>query len=56
MKTCADCRNGEHDNYDEDVRLVVIRDPETQKLVKRAYLCDHHRQCYMEDGYEVHEK
>lgn len=55
MKTlqCADCRNGEHENYDDDVKLVMVRDPETGKLAKRAYLCREHRQAYEDDGYTV---
>lgn len=52
-KRCADCRNGEHDNYDDDVKLVVIRDPDTKKLVKRAYECGEHREMYATDGYEL---
>ena len=54
MKRCADCRDGEHTNYDEDVRLVVVRDPETRKILKRAYLCDLHRSMYDDDGYTIH--
>lgn len=53
MKRCADCRDGEHPNYDDDVRLVVVRDPDTKKLVKRSYMCELHRTQYMDDGYEV---
>jgi len=56
MKQCAECRDGEHDNLTDDVRLVVIRDPDTKKLVKRAYLCSDHLECYAMDGYEIIEK
>ena len=52
-KQCAECRDGEHDNITEDVQLVTVRDPETKKLVKRAYLCSDHRECHLDDGYEV---
>jgi len=52
---CADCRNGDHPDYDDDVRLVYMRDPETKKIVKRAYLCKEHRDMYLDDGYEVKE-
>jgi len=53
MKRCADCRDGEHENYDEDVRLVVIKDPETKRLVKRANMCGEHIEMYCVDGYQV---
>ena len=52
-KTCCDCRDGEHENYDDDVRLTVVRDPDTGKLVKSAYLCGEHRSAYADDGYDV---
>jgi len=53
MRQCADCRNGEHDNYDDDVRLVYIQDIDTGKIVKRANLCKEHREMYQSDGYKV---
>lgn len=52
MKTCHECRNGEHDNYDDDVRLTVVRDPDTGQ-VKRANLCEHHRVAAADDGYLI---
>jgi hypothetical protein len=56
-RRCADCRDGEHDNYDDDVRLVVVRNPDTNRLVKRAYMCKEHRTMYGDevsgDGYDV---
>lgn len=52
-KQCADCRDGEHDNYDDDVMLVYVKDPETGKMRKRSYMCESHRQMYSDDGYEV---
>jgi hypothetical protein len=52
-KRCADCRDGEHENYDDDVRLVYVKDPETGKIVRRAYICAGHRQAYHDDGYIV---
>lgn len=54
-RRCADCRDGEHINYDDDVKLVIVRDPETGRLVKRAYMCRLHRDMYEEDGYDVRE-
>ena len=53
MKQCADCRDGEHDNYDDDVRLVRVTDPDTKKMVKRSYMCEGHRAMYIDDGYKV---
>jgi len=53
QKQCADCRDGEHDNYDDDVRLVYVRDPDTNKLVKRSYMCGEHVEMYLKDGYDV---
>ena len=52
-KRCADCRDGDHDNYDDNVALVFVRDPETKKMIKRANLCGEHRQMYADDGYEI---
>lgn len=52
-KRCSDCRDGEHDNLDEDVKLVIVREPETGRMVKRAYLCGEHREMYSSDGYLV---
>lgn len=52
-KQCADCRNGEHENYTNDVFLVYVRDPDTKKIIKRAYLCGEHRMMYLDDGYEI---
>ena len=52
-KQCADCRDGEHENYDNDVRLVYVKDPDTNKMVKRSYMCDLHRRMYEDDGYLV---
>lgn len=48
---CADCRDGERD---EDAKgLFIVRDPETGRMVKRAYLCSEHEEMYASDGYEV---
>ena len=52
-RQCAECRDGEHENYDDKVRLVLVRDPVTKKFQKRAYLCDTHVEMYQDDGLEV---
>lgn len=51
IKRCADCRNGEHENYDNNIKLVYIRDG--NRICKRAYLCQEHRNMYFMDGYSV---
>ncbi len=53
QKRCADCRDGEHDNYDDNVVLAVVRDPESRKIVKRAYMCKTHQEVYEDDGYLI---
>jgi hypothetical protein len=51
---CADCRDGEHENYDDNVLLVTVRDPDKPgPWLKRANLCESHRVMYSDDGYEV---
>ena len=52
-RECCDCHSGEHDNYDNDVILVVVRDPDTGYIQKRGFLCNHHREMYLTDGYTV---
>lgn len=52
-KQCADCRDGEHDNYDDDVKLVIVKDPDERQFLKRANICGEHRRMYEGDGYEV---
>ena len=53
QKQCADCRDGEHDNYDDNVRLTILRDSDRNRIVKRSYMCDSHREMYAYDGYEL---
>ena len=52
-KHCADCRDGEHENYDDDVKLVMVKDPDERQFLKRAYLCGEHREMYAMEGCEV---
>lgn len=56
MRQCCDCRDGEHDNYDDDVILTTVREPDTGRLLKRGYLCESHRIMYEDDGYILKEK
>ena len=53
MNQCSECRDGEHEDYDDDVRLVTVTDPETGKRIKRAKLCSQHREALADDGYDV---
>jgi len=53
IKQCFQCRNGEHENYDDDVRLFVISDPDKQERTKRGYLCGQHQMMAMEDGWNI---
>lgn len=52
---CDDCRKGEHDNYDDNILLVIIRESGSNRFVKRAYICGEHYTMYLEDGYEITE-
>jgi hypothetical protein len=51
---CSECRAGEHDDYDVIVGLCVVKDPDTGKVVLRAYLCASHVEMRVGDGYEVY--
>ncbi len=53
MRECCECRKGEHENYTDDARLVVVRDPQTGKIVLRGYVCSEHEQAFRDDGYKV---
>lgn len=52
-KRCCECRKGDHPNYDNDVRLCFVRDPQTKKMQLRGYLCSEHREAALTDGYDV---
>jgi len=52
-KQCTLCLQGEHDNYDDNVVLVYVRDDETNRIIKRSYMCESHRTMYENDGYIV---
>lgn len=51
IRRCCDCRDGEHDNYDDDVKLTIVREPDEKGFLKRGYLCENHRVMYEDDGY-----
>jgi hypothetical protein len=48
---CFECRAGEHDDEDDDIRMCLITlDGER---ARRGNLCGHHRCIMEEDGYTV---
>jgi len=51
---CFECRAGDHDDYDDDVRVATVRDPEGGRP-RRVSLCGEHRAAMRDDGYEVSE-
>jgi hypothetical protein len=48
---CDACLDGEHADYDADVRRVSIY--EAGMFLRRESLCDHHREALAEDGYDI---
>ena len=52
---CYGCRAGANPDYDTDVRLVTVTDPDTGKRLYRAKFCSEHREMYASDGYDVTE-
>ena len=49
-KRCTECRKGEHENYDDNLDFVVVRDPDSGRLLGRWWLCEEHRTMYENDG------
>ncbi len=50
-KHCFECRNGEHDNYTEEVSFCEIRMDGAK--TRRGYLCHDHFELLVCDGYIV---
>lgn len=50
---CDACLDGEHADYDADVRRVSIY--ESGMFLRRESLCAHHREALAEDGYDIRE-
>ena len=46
---CFECRAGEHEDEDDDIKQCVV----TGDGTKKGYLCNHHRAILEEDGYTV---
>jgi hypothetical protein len=56
QKQCCECQDGEHENYNDDVRYVVIRDPDTKKIYRSGYICMDHIYSLEDLGYKVKER
>ena len=54
MNLCYECRDGDHDDYDSDARMVTVTNPDGGPP-KRGRLCLDHREAMAQDGYEVSE-
>jgi len=48
---CCDCRNSEHENFDEDVRMTIVRDG--RHIIRRGFICHAHRETYEDDGFDT---
>lgn len=48
---CAECRDGEHTDYDDEIRLVSVSAP--GETVRRIKACGDHRDMLAGDGYTV---
>lgn len=48
---CYECRAGEHEDEDDDIKMCVVRCP--GEKTRRGNLCAAHRRIMEEDGYEV---
>jgi hypothetical protein len=55
-KQCSACRDGEHDNFDDDTRRVTVRDPDTGNRISCAWMCAKHRSIYLDAGSDLHVK
>ncbi len=51
-RQCFECRNGEHDNYDDYVLFTVVRNLDDGRAV-RGWMCGEHREMNLNDGYTV---
>jgi len=49
---CYECRNGDHPDYDNDIRKTVVSDPAGGRP-KTGFLCGEHRAAAEDDGREV---
>ena len=50
---CYECELGEHENYDNDVELVYVFNPDDGHIKMKTHLCGEHRQALIDDGYNI---
>lgn len=53
---CFECWNGEHEDYDDNIKFVVVYDPDSNKMYQKGYICQSHIEKYLQDGYIVKER
>lgn len=54
-KRCCECRNSEHEDFSDLIAKtpVVVKDPETNRIVQRGYICTCHADIRRDDGYRL---
>lgn len=52
-RRCCECRKGEHENLDDNLKKVEVRNPDTRGFVLRGWVCGEHREAFESDGYEI---
>lgn len=53
-KRCSECRDGGHEDYDDNVVKCLVKNPDDGRVTK-ILLCGEHRCARRDDGYEVRE-
>jgi len=53
MPNCIECKDGEHDNYTEDVKKYKVTEPDSNKQYRRGFICSDHVDILLTDGYEL---
>jgi hypothetical protein len=48
---CFECRAGEHEDEDDDIKMVTVINPDTKKIYRHGKLCRAHRNIFLHDGY-----
>lgn len=51
---CCECRDGEHENYTDVVKLILWKDPDQSRMPpKRGWVCSEHIEALAQDGYKI---
>jgi len=53
INKCKECSMGELEDYDDDIQLVTVRDPDGIEKTRRENMCGEHREMNASDGYIV---